>query len=193
MTPEQKELIKNEYLKCATDPAYFMKKYCFIQHPVKGRVIFNLYPFQEQVLRLWRDNKYSIINKSRQLGISTLAAGFSLWLMLFHKDKNILCIATKQETAKNMVTKVRFMYENLPKFLTLGEKPLENNKLNLKLKTGSQIKASSASSDAGRSEAVSLLIIDECVSGDTKIQIRNKITGEIKYIDIEDLMKNEYK
>ena len=161
MTPEQKEFIKNEYLKCAKDPAYFMKKYCFIQHPTKGRVIFNLYPFQEQVLRLWRDNRYSIINKSRQLGISTLAAGFSLWLMLFHQDKNILCIATKQETAKNMVTKVRFMWDNLPKFLTLGEKPLENNKLNLKLQNGSQIKASSASGDAGRSEAVSMLIIDE--------------------------------
>ena len=31
--------------------------------------------------------------------------------MLFHKDKNVLCIATKQETARNMVTKVKFMYD----------------------------------------------------------------------------------
>jgi hypothetical protein len=79
--------------------------------------------------------------------------------MLFHEDKNILCIATKQETAKNMVTKVKFMFDNLPSWLKIGAD--ENNKLTLRLTNGSQIKATSASSDAGRSEAVSLLIVDE--------------------------------
>tara|TARA_R110000772_G_scaffold7352_3_gene25177 strand:+ start:453 stop:2021 length:1569 start_codon:yes stop_codon:yes gene_type:complete len=154
-----KKIIKQEYIKCAQDPSHFMRKYCFIQHPQRGRVIFNLYPFQDKVLNLFKENDYSIINKSRQLGISTLCAGYSLWLMLFHKDKNILCIATKQETAKNMVTKVKFMYENLPSWLKIDAP--ENNKLTLRLVNGSQIKATSASSDAGRSEAVSLLLVDE--------------------------------
>jgi len=154
-----KKVIRQEYLKCAQDPVHFMRKYCYIQHPQRGRIQFNLYPFQEKVLTLMRDNPYSIILKSRQLGISTLSAGYSLWLMTFHKDKNILCIATKQETAKNMVTKVKFMYENLPSWLKIDA--AENNKLNLRLSNGSQIKATSASSDAGRSEAVSLLLIDE--------------------------------
>ena len=154
-----KKVIRQEYLKCAQDPVHFMRKYCYIQHPQRGRIQFNLFPFQEKVLKLMRDNPYSIILKSRQLGISTLSAGYSLWLMTFHKDKNILCIATKQETAKNMVTKVKFMYENLPSWLKITAS--ENNKLNLRLQNGSQIKATSASSDAGRSEAVSLLLIDE--------------------------------
>ena len=159
MAEDLKSIIRQEYLKCAQDPAHFMKKYCHIQHPQRGRVIFNLFPFQEKTLHLIRDNPYSIILKSRQLGISTLAAGYSLWLMLFQKDKNILCIATKQETAKNMVTKVKFMYDNLPSWLKIPAD--ENNKLTLRLSNGSQIKATSASSDAGRSEAVSLLLIDE--------------------------------
>ena len=154
-----KKVIRSEYLKCAKDPVHFMKKYCYIQHPQRGRIQFNLYPFQEKVLTLFRDNPYSVVLKSRQLGLSTLSAGYSLWMMLFAKDKNILCIATKQETAKNMVTKVKFMYENLPSWLKVDV--TENNKLNLRLVNGSQIKATSASSDAGRSEAVSLLIIDE--------------------------------
>jgi len=119
MAQDLKQIIREEYLKCAQDPAHFMKKYCHIQHPQRGRIIFNLYPFQEKVLHLWRDNPYDIILKSRQLGISTLVAGYSLWLMLFQKDKNILCIATKQETAKNMVTKVKFMFENLPSWLKI--------------------------------------------------------------------------
>ena len=154
-----KQIIRQEYIKCAKDPAHFMKKYCNIQHPQRGRILFNLYPFQEKVLHLMQENPYSIILKSRQLGISTLSAGYSLWLMLFHKDKNVLCIATKQETARNMVTKVKFMYDNLPSWLKIPAE--ENNKLSLRLNNGSIIKATSASSDAGRSEAVSLLLIDE--------------------------------
>ena len=154
-----KKIIRQKYIKCAKNPVHFMKKYCYIQHPQRGRIQFNLYPFQERVLGLFKDNPYSIILKSRQLGISTLTAAFSLWMMLFHKDKNVLCIATKQETAKNMVTKVKFMYENLPSWLRIDY--IENNKLTLRLTNGSQIKATSASSDAGRSEAVSLLLVDE--------------------------------
>jgi hypothetical protein len=159
--PNIKDIIKQEYIKCMTDPAHFMKKYCMIQHPTRGRIQFQLYPFQEKVLHQFQKNNYNIVLKSRQLGISTLVAGFSLWMMIFSKDKNILCIATKQDTAKNMVTKVRFMYDNLPSWLRGAEKPLENNKLLLKLTNGSQVKAVSAAGDAGRSEAVSLLLIDE--------------------------------
>ena len=157
--PNLRQVIQQEYVKCAQDPVHFMKKYCFIQHPQQGRILFHLYPFQEKVLQLWKENPYSVILKSRQLGISTLSAGYSLWLMLFHKDKNVLCIATKQETAKNMVTKVRFMFDNLPSWLKIDT--VENNRLSLRLSNGSQIKAVAASSDAGRSEAVSLLLIDE--------------------------------
>ena len=159
MAQDLKKIIRQEYIRCAKDPVHFMRKYCYIQHPQRGRIQFNLYPFQEKVLGKFKDNPYSIILKSRQLGISTLTAAYSLWTMLFHKDKNVLCIATKQETAKNMVTKVKFMYENLPSWLSIDF--IENNKLTLRLTNGSQIKATSASSDAGRSEAVSLLLIDE--------------------------------
>jgi hypothetical protein len=157
--PNVKQIIQQEYIKCAQDPVYFMKKYCMIQHPTRGRIKFNLYPFQEGVLKLLNKHERNIILKSRQLGISTLSAGMALWQMIFQKDTNVLVIATKQDTAKNLVTKVKFMYENLPSWLKLGFE--ENNKLALRLKNGSQVKAVSATSDAGRSEAISLLIIDE--------------------------------
>ena len=154
-----KKVITQEYVKCAKDPVYFMKKYCYIQHPTRGRILFNLYPFQEKVLQLYKDNQYAITLKSRQLGISTLVAGYSLWLMTFQKDKNILTLATTQATARNLVTKVQFMYDQLPKWLRM--KSVEKNKLSLRLKNGSRIKAASSNSDAARSEAVSLLVLDE--------------------------------
>jgi hypothetical protein len=157
--PDVKQLIAQEYIKCAKDPAYFMRKYCYIQHPTRGRILFNLYPFQEGVLHLFRDHKYIVTLKSRQLGISTLAAGYALWLMLFHKDKTILTLAITQATARNLVTKTIFMYENLPKWLQIPFQ--EKNKLSLRLTNGSKITAKSSNPDAARSEAVSLLLIDE--------------------------------
>ena len=158
-TKSLKDIIKEEYIKCLLDPAHFMKRYCQIQHPQRGKIPFHLYKFQEDTLRELRDFDYSIILKSRQLGISTLTAGYALWLMTFFADKNILVIATKQEVAKNLVLKTKVMYENLPSWLKL--KSTEENKLSLRLENGSQIKATSSSGDAGRSEALSLLIIDE--------------------------------
>ena len=59
-----KEVIKKEYVKCAKDPVYFLKKYCVVQHPMKGKVPFHLWDFQEKYQRIeisWKNkNKGSI-------------------------------------------------------------------------------------------------------------------------------------
>jgi hypothetical protein len=154
-----KKIIAQEYVKCKNDPAYFMKKYCYIQHPQRGRILFNLYLFQQEVLHLFNSKQFLITLKSRQLGLSTLSAGYSIWLMLFHKDRNVLALATTQATARNLVSKTIFMYEQLPKWLKLPYE--EKNKLSLRLKNGSKIQAKSSNTDSARSEAVSMLIIDE--------------------------------
>jgi len=159
MSQNIKQIIKREYLRCASDPVYFMKKYCIIQHPQQGKIKFDLYDFQEKTLQEIIENRYSIVLKSRQLGISTLVAGYSLYTILFHNDKNILVIATSKDTAKNLVTKVRVMYQNLPSWVKT--KLEEDNKLSLRFTNGSQIKAIASNESAGRSEALSLLILDE--------------------------------
>ena len=70
-----KDQLRDEYVKCALDPVYFMREYCYIQHPVKGKMKFDLYQFQERTLTDFKDHDYNIILKARQLGISTLTAG----------------------------------------------------------------------------------------------------------------------
>ena len=101
-----RDIIKIEYKKCLESPAYFAKTYCMIQHPTRGRIKFDLYNFQEKTLYQIQTHRHTIILKSRQLGISTLSASYSLWLALFHSDKEILVVATKQDTAKKLVTKL---------------------------------------------------------------------------------------
>jgi len=159
MAQNLKQIIKEEYKKCALDPVHFLKKYCIIQHPMRGKIPFSLYDFQEKTLNSLIKRDHNIILKSRQLGISTLMAGYGLWLMTFHSDKSILVVAIKQEVAKNLVTKVRVMHSGLPSWLR--HKCVEDNKLSLRYSNGSQVKAVSATDEAGRSEALSLLIIDE--------------------------------
>ena len=154
-----KDIIKAEYQKCSVDVTYFLKKYAMIQHPTRGKIPFHLYPYQEDTIETFAANRYNVVLKSRQTGISTLVAGYALWKMTFHEDFNVLVIATKQEVAKNLVTKVRVMHQYLPSWLK--QSSVEDNKLSLRYANGSQIKAISSKPDAGRSESLSLLVFDE--------------------------------
>jgi phage terminase large subunit-like protein len=180
-----RDIIKLEFKKCYSDPIYFMIKYCVIQHPQRGKIPFKLYPYQQDVLKSFQHHDYNVILKSRQLGISTLCAAYALWYMIFHSDKNILVLATKQDVAKNLVTKVRVMNENLPTWLKVVT--TEDNKLSLRFKNGSQIKATTTSSDSGRSEACSVVIVDECCDGRTIVKVKHKTTDEVLEITIADL------
>lgn len=221
MAQDLKMAIAAEYAKCAKDPIYTFKKYSKIQHPTRGKILFELYPFQESTLTQLFKNRFTVINKSRQMGISTLVAAYALYNMMFTPGFIVIVICTNQETSKNLVKKVQLMHENFP--VWLRKQVVSNNKTSLEFANGSLIKAISSSGNSARSEACSLLIIDEmafieeiaaikiaaectlaegggaiylstpCVVGDTKIKIRNKLSGEIREIDIKELFANSFK
>lgn len=149
----------NEILKCGKDPIHFINTHVKIQHPIKGRIPFITYDFQDDVVRDINTHRFNIILKSRQLGLSTIAAAYAVWFAIFHKDRNILVIATKLETAINFIKKVKIALSGLPPWLLLPK--FEQNKTEVSFSNGSQIKAVPTSDDAGRSEALSLLIVDE--------------------------------
>lgn len=157
-----KDIAKQEYTRCASDPAYFMKKYCYIQTD-GGRSLFMLYIFQEKLIHIFRKYDRAIILKSRQLGITTLCACFALWLMLFHTDQKILAVAPDREKAKHIIDKIAFAYTNLPSWLIdmCNAKAVENAKHTLTLKNGSQAVAVSGSSKSARGKTASFLILDE--------------------------------
>ena len=149
-----------EIIKCGKDPVYFLNSYMKIQHPIRGLIKFDTFDFQDECVSSFIDNRFSIILKSRQLGMSTLIAAYSVWLALFQKDKNILVIATKLSVAQNFMTKIKVMIRSLPSWLVLPS-IVSNKKQLIEFSHGSTIKAIPTSDDAGRSEALSLLIVDE--------------------------------
>lgn len=182
----------NEIIKCGKDSSYFLKKYVKITSPPHGLVPFELYPFQVDCLDDFVNHRFNVVLKSRQLGLSTVTAGYALWLALFYKHQSILVIATKRDVAMNFVKKVKTMLRSLPAWLVLP-KISRDNMQEIQFSHGSSIKAVPTSDDAGRSESLSLLIVDECVAGNSKITIRHKETGEVKTICIAELMNDEYK
>ena len=155
-----KKQILAEIVKCGKNPQYFIDNYAKITHPQKGLVPFHTYDFQKDLLQDFKDHRFNVILKARQLGISTITAAYVVWLMLFHREKNVLVIATKFGTAANLVKKVKSILKSLPEWVRIAEVSIDN-RTSFELSNGSQIKASSTSGDAGRSEALSLLVIDE--------------------------------
>ncbi len=155
-----KQEIVREIVKSGKDPTYFINNYCRISHPLKGLIPFNTYPYQDDLINDFNDYRFNVILKGRQLGISTISAAYAVWFMLFHKEKNILVMATKFSTAANLVKKVKQVMKNLPPWMQVAKISIDN-RTSFELSNGSTIKAVGTSADAGRSEALSLLIIDE--------------------------------
>tara|TARA_R100001440_G_scaffold27017_2_gene44468 strand:- start:1848 stop:3425 length:1578 start_codon:yes stop_codon:yes gene_type:complete len=153
------EIVK-ELVKCGKDPQYFIDNYCKISHPMHGQIPFKTYDYQKEMLKNFNDYRFNVILKARQLGISTISAAYVAWFMLFHREKNVLVIATKLSTATNLVKKVKMIFRNLPQWMLIAKISVDN-KQSFELTNGSQVKAGTTSGDAGRSEALSLLIIDE--------------------------------
>jgi hypothetical protein len=190
MSKLTKQEILREIVLCSKDPVYFIENYAKISHPIRGIVPFKLYPFQKEVLKDFKNNRFCSVLKARQMGISTLIAAYICWFMLFQKGKFVLAIATQTKVACNLVRKTKRVYKNLPDWLRVSAITTDSE-TRFALANESVVVASSTAGDAGRSEAVSLLVIDECVAGDTNIKIRNKRTGEIKEIEIQELYFNE--
>ena len=155
----KKQRVK-EILRCGKDPVYFLKTYARISHPLHGLILFNTYDFQDDLLTDFNDYRFNVILKARQLGISTIVAGYVVWLMLFHRDKAVLVMATKFSTAGNLVNKVKKIMKHLPDWIRISTIDIDN-RTSFELSNGSSIKAASTSGDAGRSEALSLLVLDE--------------------------------
>jgi hypothetical protein len=148
-----------EYKKCMEDPAYFCTNYVKVVHLDKGLVDFKLYPYQEQMFHHFNDNRFSIILACRQSGKSISSVGFLLWFSLFHPEKTIAILANKGATAREMLSRVTLMLENLPFFLQPGCKAL--NKGSIEFSNNSRIIAAATSGSSIRGMSVNLLFLDE--------------------------------
>lgn len=150
-----------EFVKCANDPVYFLNTYGFVYDIEKSRIDrLTLYPYQEETLRKFHKNQNNIVLKSRQMGLSVITSGFIAWKVIFNYDESVLIVANKGDSAVRMLDTVRRFLDYLPAFLLPAQRP-ENNTKKIRFSNNSWVKAVASSKDAGRGEALTMLVMDE--------------------------------
>tara|TARA_Y100001958_G_C21233603_1_gene559672 strand:- start:731 stop:2362 length:1632 start_codon:yes stop_codon:yes gene_type:complete len=148
-----------EYVKCSKDPVYFVEKYIKIVNLDEGFVNFNLYPFQEKMVKTFHKNRFSICKIPRQSGKSTTVCSYILWYSLFNENVNCAILANKGALARDLLAKIHMSYEALPSWLQQGIKVW--NKGSIELENGSKIVAAATSSSAVRGGSYNLVFLDE--------------------------------
>ena len=148
-----------EYAKCMQDPVYFCEKYVKVISLDKGLVSFKLYPYQKDMFNHFNDNRFNIVLACRQSGKSISSCAYLLWFALFHSEKTIAILANKGATAREMLSRITLMLENLPFFLQPGCKAL--NKGSIEFSNNSRIIAAATSGSSIRGMSVNLLYLDE--------------------------------
>tara|TARA_B100001778_G_scaffold223211_1_gene185081 strand:+ start:323 stop:1975 length:1653 start_codon:yes stop_codon:yes gene_type:complete len=148
-----------EYLKCAEDPVYFIRKYIKIVSLDEGVIPFKMYDFQEGMVEKFHEHRFNICKLPRQSGKSTIVTAYLLWYVLFNDNVNVAILANKAPTAREMLGRLQLSYENLPKWMQQGI--VGWNKGSLELENGSKILASSTSASAVRGMSFNIIFLDE--------------------------------
>lgn len=147
-----------EYVKCAKDPIYF-SKYINIITLDEGLIPFKMYDFQKDMIKTFHENRFVVTKCPRQVGKTTTAVAYLLWVVLFQDSQSIAVLANRGETARSILGKLQLAYENLPMWLQQGV--IEWNKGRIELENGSVIIASSTSSSTARSGSYNIVFLDE--------------------------------
>jgi len=149
----------SEIVKCSEDPIYFIRTYVKIVNVDKGLVPFEMWPFQENMVSEFHNNRFSICKMPRQVGKTTTTVGYMLWCVLFNIDYKIAILANKGSLAREILGRIQYAYEYLPLWLQQGIKTW--NKGNLELENGSMIYAYATSASGVRGGTYNLVFLDE--------------------------------
>jgi len=180
--------------RCERDPIYFIKEYCKIEHPTRGIIDFALYPYQEDLIHSFVNNRFTLALCSRQLGKTTCAAAFFLWYASFEEHKTVLIVSNKESNATEFIHRIQVMYEYLPKWLKPGVTSDGWNKKSVGFDNGCRVISRATSESSARGLSLSIVFADElafvrdniqqefwaalsptlsCVTGDTLILTKN--------------------
>jgi hypothetical protein len=154
-TTEQAE----EYVRCATDPIYFIEKYVKIVTIDKGLTPFILHDYQKEMILAFKEDRKVIVRAARQIGKTTTVAAFFTWYIIFNDAKTAAILANKAATAREILSRVQLAYEHVPHWMKQGV--VTWNKGDIELENGSRIIASATSSSAIRGYTINLLFLDE--------------------------------
>lgn len=151
-----------DFISCASPdsgPEYFMNNYFYIQHPTRGKMLYQPFDYQVRLIDTYHRYRYSISLMPRQTGKTTSAAGYLLWYAMFVKDSTILIAAHKYTGAQEIMQRIRYAYELCPDHIRAGV--VSYNKGSIEFENGSRIVSATTTENTGRGMSISLLYCDE--------------------------------
>ena len=168
--------IFEEYVKCVDNPSYAIETYLkTFDKTQEGFVPFKLFVRQRQIVKSYEANRFNLITKPRQAGISTVTQGY-LSIKLGFADPNnpetIVCIANKLTLAKKFLKGIKDYTNQLPRWVWGSEYYgseekekktifIKDSQIEVELPNGSKIIAVATSEDALRGYTPTYLIFDE--------------------------------
>ena len=138
---------------------HFARNFAFIQHPVKGKLLFDPYVYQVGLMQSYHDHRFNVNMLPRQTGKTTCAAVYLAWYAMFHPDQTILIAAHKYTGAQEIMQRIRYVYEMCPDHIRAGV--TNYNKGSLEFENGSRIVSATTTGNTGRGMSISLLYCDE--------------------------------
>ena len=151
-----------DLMKCmdpVTGYMHFAEKFAFIQHPVKGKLLFDPYAYQVRLLDSYHDHRFNVNMLPRQTGKTTTAAIYLTWYAMFFPDQTILIAAHKYTGAQEIMQRIRYVYESCPDHIRAGV--TNYNKGSIEFENGSRIVSATTTGNTGRGMSISLLYCDE--------------------------------
>ena len=138
---------------------YFARQFAYIQHPVKGKLLFDPFEYQLGLMDTYHNYRFNINMMPRQTGKTTCAAIYLAWYAMYNPDQTILVAAHKYTGAQEIMSRIRFVYETCPDHIRAGV--TSYNKQSIEFENGSRIVAQTTTGNTGRGMSISLLYCDE--------------------------------
>lgn len=114
------------------------------------------------------------------------AALYLLWYAMFNSDKEVLVTSYKWSGVDEVMSRIRYAYESCPDHIRCGATTYSSKKI--VFDNNSSITGQTTSENTGRGLSISLLY---CLDGNSTVTLKDKVTGEIKNISLENLY-NEF-
>lgn len=160
--------VELEWRRCAEDEEYFLRNYVYIpsESDIRGRTKFELFDYQEELLDLFKRNRFVIALKARQLGYTTLAMAHSVWLAFFRPGATVLVVSQTQKSANKNLAQARLAYQFLPQWMKDRAPTLISDSTDgLQFGFGdgmiSKLKSASAVESVFAGETATLVVLDE--------------------------------
>jgi hypothetical protein len=170
-SPRNKLHRELEFRRCRADEAYFLANYWMIRHPERGLVPFELFDYQRDALSAFADERFTLVLKARQIGLTTLLAGHMFWLAWFQDHKEILVLSITERDAAKVIEKIKDGYKSIPDWLKdRGPSLLTEHQQKMPFSNGSVIESLPSRNDPARGRTASLVVLDEWASYDNPEQ-----------------------